>query len=98
MPKSEIGKSDKIIAGKLFADVSILIEQSKKTVALIVNLEMTLLYWRIGEAINNTLLKNKRAEYGEAIIATLSQQLTTSFGRGWRVRHLWHCVRVARHF
>ena len=95
MATSEIKKSDKIIAGKLFADISLLIEQSKRAVALTVNREMTLLYWHIGETISNTLLKNKRAEYGEAIIATLSQQLTASFGRGWGVRHLWHCVRIA---
>lgn len=41
------------------------------------------------------MLKNKRGEYGEAIISTLSQQLTASFGKGWGIRHLWHCVRAA---
>ena len=45
--------------------------------------------------INHSLLKNKRADYGETIIATLSQQLTTSFGKGWGIRHLWHCARIA---
>lgn len=63
--------------------ISSLIEQSRKQVALIVNQEMTLLYWYIGRTINNTLLKNKRADYGETIIATLSQQLTIAYGKGF---------------
>ena len=87
--------SDITIAEVLFKDISTLIKQSRKRVALTVNQEITLLYWRIGRTISATLLKNKRAEYGESIIATLSRQLTTSFGRGWGVRHLWHCVRTA---
>ena len=43
--------SDVKIADLLYKDVSILIEQSRKRVALIVNQEITLLYWRIGKAI-----------------------------------------------
>ncbi len=83
----------KIVEG-LYKDVSLLIEQSRKRVALVVNQEMTLLYWRIGRAISTSLFKNKRAEYGENIVVNLSRQLTVSFGKGWGVRHLWHCVRV----
>jgi len=37
----------------------------------------------IGRTINNSLLKNKRADYGESIIATLSQQLTLKYGKGF---------------
>lgn len=87
--------SDIRIAEGLYKEIAALIEQSRKHVALVVNQEITLLYWNIGRAINHSLLKKKRADYGETIIATLSQQLTTSFGKGWGIRHLWHCVRAA---
>ena len=95
MAKTQNKVSDIKTAELLYKDISELIEQSRKRVALIVNQEITLLYWRIGRTISSSLLKNKRAEYGETIIVTLSQQLTASFGKGWGVRHLWHCVRVA---
>jgi predicted nuclease of restriction endonuclease-like (RecB) superfamily len=95
MAKIQGKLSDARIAEGLYKDISLLIEQSRKRVALTVNQEITLLYWRIGRTISTFLLKNKRAEYGETIIETLSRQLTTSFGRGWGVRHLWHCVRAA---
>ena len=95
MAKTQDNLSDIKIAEGLYQNISILIEQSKKHVALTVNREITLLYWRIGNTIKSSLLKNKRGEYGEAIISTLSQQLTASFGKGWGIRHLWHCVRAA---
>jgi hypothetical protein len=95
MAKIQSKLSDARLAEVLYKDISLLIEQSRTRVALTVNQEITLLYWRIGRTISTSLLKNKRAEYGETIIATLSRQLTTSFGRGWGVRHLWHCVRAA---
>ncbi len=48
----------KIVEG-LYKDVSLLIEQSRKRVALVVNQEMTLLYWRIGRAISTHCSKIK---------------------------------------
>ncbi len=74
MPKNKSYISDIKIVEGLYNDISFLIEQSKKHVALVVNKEMTLLYWYIGKTISTSLLKTKRADYGESIIATLSQQ------------------------
>lgn len=33
------------------------------------------MYWHIGERINRDVLHDKRAEYGKAIVSTLSTQL-----------------------
>jgi DUF1016 N-terminal domain len=38
----------------------------------------TLLYWQVGQRIRRDMLHAQRAEYGEQIVATLSQQLTWS--------------------
>ena len=47
------------------------------------NAELTLLYWRIGRRIHSEVLSGERAAYGEAIVATLSQQLVAEYGRGF---------------
>ena len=43
-----------------------------------------ILYWKIGEKIRQSVLGSERAGYGRRILATLSQELTGRFGRGWR--------------
>ena len=57
----------------LFNDVRQLIEDARNTVGKTINVGMTIMYWKIGERINEEVLKNERAEYGKAIVATLSQ-------------------------
>jgi hypothetical protein len=56
----------------LFQDLSLLIEQSRKSVVSHVNNALTMLFWQIGGKINAHVLKHKRARYGEQIVATLS--------------------------
>lgn len=74
-----ISKSDK----HFISDIVTLIEQSRKQVATVVNSTITHLYWQIGKRINQEILNNKRAEYGEQIVATLSQELGKEFGKGF---------------
>jgi len=71
------------VSQELFNDISGLIERSRKTVALTVNRELTMLYWQIGRMIAVRVLKGDRAIYGEEIVATLSQQLTMAYGKGF---------------
>lgn len=53
------------------------------------------LYWNIGKKINDHILGNQRAEYGKQILATLSQELTETYGRGWNEKTLRHSLRSA---
>jgi len=76
----------------LIAEIKQLIEQSRQKVAIAVYSEISMLYWHIGKRINSDILNNKRAEYGKQIIATLSQQLTREYGRGWSAKQLHHCL------
>jgi predicted nuclease of restriction endonuclease-like (RecB) superfamily len=80
------------------ADIKTLVEQSKSNVALAVNAEITLLYWRVGKRINDEVLQNKRAEYGKQIVQALSAQLTQDYGKGWGDKHLRHCMQFAAVF
>lgn len=59
----------------MVSDLRELILSARQTVARGVNSALVLLYWKIGERIRKEILKNQRAEYGEEIVATLSQQL-----------------------
>lgn len=82
----------------LVADVRSMIEQTREGVARTVNTGMTLLYWRIGKRIQIEVLQNQRAEYGKEILATLSQELTNDFGRGFSYSALTRMIRFSEVF
>ena len=67
----------------LVKEIVDLVRQSRNRVAVLVNTELTLLYWQIGHHIKQTLLNDARAEYGKSIIKILSENLTSEFGNGW---------------
>ena len=49
-------------------------------------------------SFNQEVLQEKRAEYGKQIIASLSQQLSNEYGKGWSEKQLRHCIRFAEVF
>jgi predicted nuclease of restriction endonuclease-like (RecB) superfamily len=79
-------------ADPLIGDIRSLIEETRSAVAVTVNTAMTLLYWRIGKRICEDILGNQRAGYGDEILATLSRQLTTDYGRGFSEKSLRHMI------
>ena len=82
----------------LFNDIRELIDNSRQRFAVAVNAELTLLYWNIGKKINDHILGNERAEYGKQILATLAQELTEIYGKGWNEKTLRHSLRSAETF
>lgn len=83
---------------QFIAEVTTLIEQAKQRVAVTVNSELTLLYWKVGQRINQEVLGGERADYGKQVIATLSKLLNAQFGRGWSKRNLEQMVRFSETF
>ena len=84
---------------KLFNDVCKLIDSAKSRVASNANIEMTLLYWQIGERVNNDLLDGQRADYGKQIVSQLATQLQTVYGtKGFEVRSIRRMMQFARLF
>ena len=67
----------------LFIELSHLIDQTKQQVAVQANSALTLLFWQVGNRINQDILKNKRAEYGKQIVPTLSAQLENKYGKNF---------------
>ena len=82
----------------LLTDVRELIVSTRQTVARGVNAALVLLYWKVGERIRRDVLKEKRAEYGEEIVSTLSRQLATEFGSGFAEKNLRRMIQFAELF
>jgi len=82
----------------LFDDIKNIIEDTKLKVAISVNSSLTLMYWNIGKKINDEIVQNQRAEYGKEIVATLSQQLRQSYGKGYSYSALTRMMKFANSF
>jgi len=82
----------------LSQELSALIHSAKQRAAVAVNSEITLLYWQVGNRINQAVLGGERADYCKRVIATLSNELTVQFGKGWSKRNLAQMVKFAEVF
>ena len=56
------------------------------------------LHWQIGSPIRQDILEEKRADYGKEIVATLSQELTIEYGRGFSKQNPFNMIRFAEVF
>jgi predicted nuclease of restriction endonuclease-like (RecB) superfamily len=83
---------------ELLTDVRELILGARQTVARGVNAALVLLHWQIGQRIRRDILGEKRAEYGEGIVAALSRQLAVEFGGGFAEKNLRRMVQFAEVF
>jgi hypothetical protein len=82
----------------LLKDLRDLINEARQDVARQVNSALVLLYWRMGKRIRQDILEEKRAEYGEQILPTLSAELMKDFGPGFTARNLANMIRFAEVF
>ena len=73
---------------QLLSDIQLLIIEAKQSAAIAVNATMSLLYWRIGKRLNDEILHNKRAEYGEELVIGISKKLTVEYGTGFSEKNL----------
>ena len=82
----------------LFQDLRTLIIEGRQDVARQVNSVLVLLCWRVGKRIRQDILKEKRAGYGEEIVATLSTQLVKEFGISFNEKNLRRMIQFAEAF
>lgn len=79
----------------LFSNISALLENARKRVAVAVNQAMVLTYFEIGRMIvEDEQNGENRAEYGKALLKDLSIHLTEKFGKGFSETNL----KQMRHF
>jgi predicted nuclease of restriction endonuclease-like (RecB) superfamily len=84
--------------GDLFATVSGLIEEARRTLARQANNTTVYLFWRIGQRINSDILNRQRAAYGQKIVSRLATQLVASYGRSFEARNLRRMMQFAEQF
>ena len=83
---------------KLYNDVSRMIDEAKRRVAIHVNTELVLLNWNIGDRIKKEVLENKKPEYGKKVIKELSKKLIANYGRGYSYSNLYRMLQLNEYF
>ncbi len=96
--KQVVKTDNKPISGNLIGDIRSLIETARHNVAVTVNAGLTILYLQIGSRIRQDILKEKRAEYGKRIVATLSQTLVNDYGNNFNQKNLRRMIQFAEVF
>lgn len=97
-PNTALSKRPAGTATRLLDDVRDLILSAREQVARTVDAGLVALYWSVGRRIQQDILKEKRAGYGERIVSALGTQLAAEFGRGFAVRNIFRMVRFAEVF
>lgn len=96
--ETEIAANNNLDQDQLLVEISHLIENGRQKAAREFNSTLVLLNWLIGSRINQVILGDIRAEYGEQIISRLADQLTVRYGKGYSRPSLFRMVRFAKLF
>lgn len=82
----------------LFERITAIIENRKYRAAAHANQETTLMFWEIGEYINQTVLDSQRAAYGKKILTELAAKLMARYGNNFSERNLYRMTLFAERF
>lgn len=82
----------------LFNDIRLIINNTRSQVSCAVNVGLLMLNWHIGNRILKEILKQERGLYGEKIVATVSQQLTMEYGKGYTKTALFRMIKFAQKY
>ncbi len=88
--------SDNNLSKTLLDNIISHIESTKSHIASYTNSALVRLYWNIGSLINNEILNNTRAEYGEQILSHLAKELTLLYGNGFDRPNLSRMVKFSK--
>lgn len=89
MKKNKLSKKKlEITSTDLVQEIKELINDTRTSVAVLVNAGITRLYWKIGKRIKEEVLKGERADYGKQIVVSLSRQLVEEFGNSFSEKNL----------
>ena len=97
-PFRAIAESVSAEGGELVEQVSTLIDQTQAFAAAQVNATLTLRNWYIGRLIDVAVLREGRAGHDQELVASLAQQLTSRYGRGYDRTNLYRMVRFSQQF
>lgn len=97
-PFRDFAESVSAEGGELVEQVSALIDQAQAFAAAQVNATLTLRNWYIGRLIDVAVLREGRAGHDQELVASLAQQLTSRYGRGYDRTNLYRMVRFSQQF
>lgn len=83
---------------KLYNDLDALITKTQQDTLRNINQSGVLLYWNIGQRINQDTLKLERAKYGEKVIAETADKLQMKHGKGFGRRVVYRSIQFAKFF
>jgi hypothetical protein len=98
LPSHSAASVPAVVSDRLLGDVRAMIEAAREQTARAVTSVLAGLYWHIGKRIRKDVLQEKRADYGEAIVSTLSKQLIAEYGRGYSKPNLSRMMWLAEAF
>lgn len=87
-----------ILPRGLIEELRSMIDQTRESVATIVNSKLTMLYWHVGNRVRKEILNEKRAEYGQEIVSTVSRQLMEYYGKGFSDKNLRRMIHFGEAF
>ena len=94
MPRSVGAVND----AALLADLRHLIQSARQRIATVANSTHTMVCWHVGRRLLKDNLQDSRAAYGKKILATLSRELTSEFGRGFTYAGIARMIQFAQVF
>jgi predicted nuclease of restriction endonuclease-like (RecB) superfamily len=87
-----------ILPQGLIDELRSMIDQTRESVAMIINSKLAMLYWHVGNRVRKEILNDKRAEYGQEIVAAVSRQLTSLYGKGFSDKSLRRMIQFGELF
>ena len=72
-----------LMDSRIYDDVKVVIEQARLKAYAAVNYAMVEAYWNIGRLITDTIGEDARNEYGKHLMRSLSERLTSDYGKGF---------------
>lgn len=83
----------------LFTDACSIIEEARRRAYYAVNIALTMRNWLLGERIAKDELDGaERAEYGKRVVASLAQDLTAKYGKGFDRKDIYNYLKFYRLF
>ncbi len=82
----------------MFAEMSTIIEQARKSAYHSVNAILVQRNWLLGKCINEEVLNGNKAEYGKSVIQDLSLRLTEAYGQGFAKSNLYDYAKFYSYF
>ncbi len=96
MEEKEIKKQNPLVEDTdtdvLYQDACTIIDQAQVAAYRAVNETLIKRNWLLGMRIQHEVLKDKRAEYGEKVVANLANALVKRYGRGFSMRNLYNFI------